>query len=58
MSLKKLPNSDIGTKPPQAKFETFGVEMVEKKVKQNGKTGRVYLPLEWEGKHIKIIRID
>ena len=43
---------------PKAKFEVFGEEMIEKKVKQSGNSGRVYLPPEWVGKLVKIIRID
>lgn len=42
----------------KAKFEVFGEEMIEKEVKQSGNSGRVYLPPEWVGKHVKIIRID
>lgn len=40
------------------KFEIYGEEMLEKKVKRCGNSGRVYLPLEWVGKSIKIIRYD
>jgi putative transposon-encoded protein len=40
------------------KFEVYGEEMIEKEVKQSGNSGRVYLPPEWVGKHVKIIRID
>ena len=43
---------------PKAKFEVFGEEMIEKEVKQSGNSGRVYLPPEWVGKHVKIIRVD
>jgi len=42
----------------KAKFEVYGEEMIEKEVKQSGNSGRVYLPPEWVGKHVKIIRID
>jgi len=42
----------------KAKFEVFGEEMIEKEVKQSGNSGRVYLPPEWVGKHVKIIRVD
>jgi putative transposon-encoded protein len=45
-------------KSPKAKFEVFGEEMIEKEVKQSGNSGRVYLPPEWVGRHVKIIRID
>lgn len=49
---------DESGKSPKAKFEVFGEEMIEKEVKQSGNSGRVYLPPEWVGKHVKIIRID
>ncbi len=44
--------------PRKAKFEVYGEEMIEKEVKQSGNSGRVYLPPEWVGKNVKIIRID
>ncbi|MBU0514240.1 MAG: DUF2080 family transposase-associated protein [Proteobacteria bacterium] len=42
----------------RAKFEVYGEEMIEKQVKQSGNSGRVYLPPEWVGKQVKIIRLD
>ena len=45
----------IGNK---SKFAVYGEEMIEKEVKQSGNTGRVYLPPDWIGKHVKIIRVD
>ena len=45
-------------KPPKTKFGIFGEEMIEKEVKPSGNTGRIYLPMDWVGKHVKIIRID
>jgi putative transposon-encoded protein len=42
----------------KAKFWVLGEEIIEKEVKPSGNTGRVYLPLDWVGKHVKIIRID
>ena len=45
-------------RPGQAKFEVEGLEMLEKPVSRCGKSGRVYVPLDWVGKSIKIIRID
>jgi putative transposon-encoded protein len=44
--------------PKKVKFEIFGEEMLEKTVKTSGNSGRVYLPPEWVGKHVKIIRTD
>lgn len=40
------------------KFEVFGQEMLEKEVKLSGNSGRVYLPPDWVGHRVKIIRID
>jgi putative transposon-encoded protein len=54
--LELLPSSiNIQNK---VKFEVYGEEMLEKEVKQSGNSGRVYLPPEWVGKHVKIIRIE
>ena len=41
-----------------SKFEVFGEEMIEKEVKPSGSSGRVYLPPNWIGKHVKIIRLE
>ena len=42
----------------KVKFEVFGEEMIEKKVKLSGNSGRVYLPPDWVNHHVKIIRVD
>ncbi len=42
----------------KVKFEVYGEEMISKEVKQSGHCGRIYLPPDWIGKHMKIIRID
>ncbi|MFH1982880.1 MAG: DUF2080 family transposase-associated protein [Pseudomonadota bacterium] len=44
--------------PQRVKFEVYGEEMLEKKVKSSGNSGRVYLPPNWVGHNVKIIRID
>ena len=41
-----------------SEFKVIGYEMLEREVKQSGNTGRVYLPKNWIGKRIKIIRIS
>ncbi len=46
-----------GTKG-SVKFEVYGEEMLEKEVKLSGNSGRVYLPPDWVGHQVKIIRID
>jgi putative transposon-encoded protein len=64
MARKKKPSPNVPfamEEPPstrKAKFEVYGEEMIEKEVKQSGNSGRVYLPPEWVGKHVKIIRIE
>jgi hypothetical protein len=45
-------------KSPKTKLGIFGEEMIEKELKRSGNTGRVYLPMDWVGKHVKIIRVD
>jgi len=42
----------------RAKLTVFGEEVIEKEVKPGGNAGRVYLPLDWVGKLVKIIRTD
>jgi len=45
-------------KVKKVKFEIYGEEMLQKEVKLSGNSGRVYLPPDWVGKNVKIIRID
>ena len=42
----------------KVKFEVFGEEMLEKKVSVSGNSGRIYLPPDWVGHQVKIVRID
>jgi putative transposon-encoded protein len=42
----------------KVKFEVYGEEMLEKRVSLSGNSGRIYLPPDWVGHHVKIIRID
>ncbi len=58
------PNPDIDKEPvidvpnSKVKFEIYGEEMLEKRVKSSGNSGRVYLPPNWVGHKVKIIRTD
>lgn len=60
----KVKNSDATSdakgsdKKMMVKFEIHGEELIEKKVKASGNSGRVYLPPGWIGRSVKIIRID
>lgn len=58
MVTKKKSNPDKEVKPEKVKFEIFGEEMLQKEVKLSGNSGRIYLPPDWVGKHVKIIRTD
>ncbi len=59
MNMNKLEkNDDNKNVLIKVKFEVYGEEMFEKIVKLSGNSGRVYLPPEWVGKHVKIIRLD
>jgi len=58
MSSKKINQTPSYERTRKVKFEIFGEEMLEKEVKLSGNSGRIYLPPEWVGKHVKIIRTD
>lgn len=47
-----------GDAQSKVKFEVYGEEMIEKKVRLSGNSGRVYLPPDWVDHNVKIIRID
>jgi hypothetical protein len=61
---KETRRKEVSQKPEdpgrsvKVKFGLFGEEMIEKEVKPRGNTGGVYLPSDWVGKLVKIIRID
>jgi putative transposon-encoded protein len=42
----------------ETKIELTGFEMLEKQVNKSGNSGRVYVPIEWIGKKVKIILIE
>jgi putative transposon-encoded protein len=42
----------------KVKFEVYGEEMLEKVVSLSGNSGRIYLPPDWVGHQVKIVRID
>jgi len=56
----KKPENTLADAPARdkVKFEVYGQEMIEKKVSLSGNSGRIYLPPDWVGHHVKIIRID
>ncbi len=42
----------------KVRFEVFGEEMIEKTVKSSGNSGRIYLPPNWVGHTVKIIKVE
>jgi len=42
----------------ETKIQIIGFEMLEKQVNQSGNSGRVYVPIEWVGKRVKIILVE
>lgn len=51
-------NANGSSERNKVKFEIHGEELIEKMVKASGNSGRVYLPPDWIGHSVKIIRID
>lgn len=42
----------------KTKMELYGSELIQKEVRPSGDCGRVYVPLAWVGKKVKIILVD
>ena len=42
----------------KTKIQLTGYEMLEKQVNKSGNSGRVYVPIEWIGKKVKIILVE
>lgn len=42
----------------ETKIEIAGFEMLEKVVNKSGNSGRIYVPIEWIGKRVKIILVE
>ncbi len=40
----------------KVKFEIYGEELIEKTVKSSGNSGRIYLPPEWIGTKVKVVK--
>ncbi len=52
-------SEEIATRPQtKVKFEVYGEEMIEKEVKSSGNSGRIYLPPNWVGHTVKIIKVE
>jgi len=42
----------------ETKIQLTGFEMLEKQVNKSGNSGRVYVPVDWIGKKVKVILIE
>jgi putative transposon-encoded protein len=42
----------------ETNIQLTGFEMLEKTVNKSGNSGRVYVPVEWVGKRVKIILLE
>ena len=42
----------------EVKIELTGYEMLEKQVNKSGNSGRIYVPIDWVGKKVKLILIE
>jgi len=58
LSMDSPPTKEPADTGRRVKFEVYGEEMIEKEVRPCGNTGRIYLPPDWVGKYVKIIRVD
>ncbi len=60
--LKRIENMVNSVNEPveelHSEFIVKGYEMIDREVKQSGNTGRVYLPKNWIGSKVKIIRVS
>ncbi len=53
---KKRDRVEDNYSPTKVKFEIYGEELIEKTVKSSGNSGRVYLPPEWIGTKVKVVK--
>ncbi len=58
MSKNDQPNDSFETEilRKKVKFEIYGEQMIEKTVNSSGNSGRVYLPPEWIGTKVKVVK--
>lgn len=56
--MKDIEDSSKNSPRPRVKFEVYGEEMIEKEVKSSGNSGRIYLPPNWVGHTVKIIKVE
>lgn len=45
-------------KKRSVKVQLFGYEMLEKQVRKSGNSGRVYVPVDWVDRRVKVILLE
>jgi putative transposon-encoded protein len=55
-NIRENSSSDREYVRKKVKFEIYGDEMIEKTVNSSGNSGRIYLPPEWIGKKVKVVK--
>ena len=55
---KKLESRSQERLLSRVKFEIYGEEIIVKRVNPSGNSGRIYLPANWVGRQVKVVRID
>ena len=62
MSTRKQPKNIKGlgkrASMGRVKFEVYGNGIIEKKVGSSGTAGKVYLPPEWVGHQVRVVRLN
>lgn len=58
ISSSKSEQTTLEASKRKVKFEIYGDEMIEKIVKSSGNSGRIYLPPNWVGCYVKVIKVD
>ncbi len=42
----------------ETRIQLKGFEMLEKQVNKSGNSGRIYVPVEWIGKRVKVVLLE
>lgn len=57
-SMGPSPDDETQTVRTAVKLEFFGEEVLEKCVKPSGSSGKIYLPSEWIGRRVKVVKLE
>lgn len=42
----------------ETNIQLIGFEMLEKQVNKSGNSGRIYVPVDWIGKRVKVVLLE